>query len=153
VTDRITILYSCRECGLKNVAVKVPVRGRNVDISLWFEQIMARDLGHDHSLRSPSCPNRVLAEVKIPSPESSKFIGERDFTLKERLIGLLKTLETELPPPTGHHSLTYEPDPDRLVLGIRIQDGVRQFFLDDNDLERPAIELIAEIKSRLIDLE
>jgi hypothetical protein len=72
VNHTITVEYSCRGCGLVDVAVDVPARGRE-DVVAWIKRIQSW-IGSDHGRRSPRCSAKAC-DVKIPVPPGTEKIG------------------------------------------------------------------------------
>lgn len=72
--------------------------------------------------------------------------------MRAYLLQLLKTLEQRLPPPAGHHTISYAQYgsdtagwDDRLALHVRRPTEVVTLFLDDADLEKPIDQLVDDI--------
>lgn len=65
---RISVLYSCILCGLRDITVHVPARmdPDAEDVVRWMEDVVLVAIGNDHHLRSPHCPTRRLQDLKIP---------------------------------------------------------------------------------------
>lgn len=59
----VTCFYSCHECALREISVKVPAR-ESEDVVKWVEATLLM-IGTDHASRSPHCPGEK-ADVKIP---------------------------------------------------------------------------------------
>ena len=70
----ITVLYSCRWCGLKKVSVVVPSRGPE-EIDPWMRQTVSL-VAKDHSFRSPNCAAPEISELMIPMPNKAARIGD-----------------------------------------------------------------------------
>lgn len=62
---KIVLRYSCRACGLKDVAVTVLARDSDEDVLLWMDATGLL-LFRDHRDRSPHCQPKTLQNVKIP---------------------------------------------------------------------------------------
>jgi hypothetical protein len=62
----IRCMYSCVLCGLKKVAVEVPVRKDRDSVRYWLEQVASPVISADHAKRSPKCSPKKLSEVWIP---------------------------------------------------------------------------------------
>lgn len=69
-----TIKYSCPECGLRDVEVKVPFRRSDHDVAEWMNELCVI-LSRDHDERSPQCHPEQLADIKIPTPEGTQWVG------------------------------------------------------------------------------
>lgn len=61
----ITVLYSCRACGLVDRPVRVKAR-ETEDVVVWFEKVMGPALANDHRERSPGCSSMTASDVKVP---------------------------------------------------------------------------------------
>lgn len=70
----IKCIYSCKACGLKKVAVPVPVREQGQDLMVWMNTLMM-SLGGDHFKRSPHCKTTSLDEVMIPITGANQVGG------------------------------------------------------------------------------
>jgi len=68
----IEVLYSC-SCGLKDVPVQVPARTTE-ELREWMHHLRVA-LSADHARRSPHCPARATAEVRIPLAGTCKVGG------------------------------------------------------------------------------
>lgn len=66
--------------------------------------------------------------------------------MRNWILMFLKALEDRLPPPEGHHSLTFARYGNaskweaKLCLGLRVSDGVKNYFIDEDDLGTDPIE-------------
>lgn len=69
----IEVLYSCPDCGLVDVPVKVPARGVE-DVGEWMEATVVL-VGNDHFCRSPSCEPEKLRDLKIPMAGTDRIGG------------------------------------------------------------------------------
>lgn len=69
----IQVLYSCDLCGLKDVAVDVPMRGEE-DVLQWMDKTVIH-LGNDHFRRHPECHPEKLTNIKIPITGAEKIGG------------------------------------------------------------------------------
>jgi hypothetical protein len=70
----VRCLYSCRGCGLTDIAVDVPARGADEEVAVWMQQAI-RTLARDHGRRSPWCRPKALQEVKIPLTGADRIGG------------------------------------------------------------------------------
>lgn len=62
----IVCKYTCSECGINRVEVRVPARPVEMDVVHWVQEVAARIIGADHAFRSPKCASRVMSEMLIP---------------------------------------------------------------------------------------
>lgn len=62
----ITIMYSCKGCGLKDAPVEVEERGEDEDIVHWVESL-GQPIANNHALVSSDCRARTC-DIKIPVP-------------------------------------------------------------------------------------
>lgn len=69
----ISILYSCHQCGLNDVAVAVRLREPHEDVLRWMD-LVGLELSRDHDMKSPGCRITSLSEVKIPVT-GAEYIG------------------------------------------------------------------------------
>lgn len=73
----ITVLYSCKQCGLKDRAVQVPAREhQDVDVVRWMREVVGSVLSDDHRRASPHCRPDSLSDIKIPLADA-EFIGQQ----------------------------------------------------------------------------
>ena len=72
----LTILYSCKSCGIVDRPVQVPAR-ETEDVKLWVELVVTFAIWNDHNAASPGCDMHTMSDVKIPIPEGSEFIGQQ----------------------------------------------------------------------------
>ena len=72
----LTILYSCKSCGIKDRAVQVPAR-ETEDVKVWVELVVGFAIWNDHNECSPGCVITKVSEVKIPIPEGTEFVGQQ----------------------------------------------------------------------------
>jgi hypothetical protein len=70
----ITCKYSCALCGLKRVAVEIPMRASDETAVHWMEQLVIPNLVADHEQRSPACHPETLSELLIPMA-GADYIG------------------------------------------------------------------------------
>lgn len=70
---KITVRYSCHECGIKDAAVEVPARELE-DVLVWMDAT-GRLLGADHARRSPRCRPDHLSDLKIPIEGADRVGG------------------------------------------------------------------------------
>jgi hypothetical protein len=70
----IRVLYSCAGCGLKDVAMDVPVRVEGEEIVPWMQSTVML-LSADHRRRRPSCTAIAMQEVKIPITHADRVGG------------------------------------------------------------------------------
>lgn len=71
----ITVLFSCKACGLTKHALQVPARETpESDVCAWMRKTTyhVRD---EHERVSPQCRNNVV-DLMIPT-EGSEFIGQQ----------------------------------------------------------------------------
>jgi hypothetical protein len=67
----ISVLYSCRACGLKDRSVIVPERDPAEDVVHYVQSVVGECVGADHANISPRCTATHLTELKIPvDPEN-----------------------------------------------------------------------------------
>ena len=73
--------------------------------------------------------------------------------MKKKLLEFLKALEVAVPPPSGHHAITfcqYGSDEtgweDRLGLHVRIGNGARTVFIEDKDLELSVEDFVLAVQ-------
>lgn len=77
--------------------------------------------------------------------------------MRDKLLYFLKTLESEIPPASKcHHAITFaqfgsdsEGWEDKLALQISHGGAFHCFFIEAGDFDKPAEDLIAEIKRGL----
>lgn len=69
----IEVLYSCPECGLVDIPVKVRARDQE-DVIEWMRATIPL-IGKDHHRRSPECYPAQLRDVKIPMDGTDKVGG------------------------------------------------------------------------------
>jgi hypothetical protein len=88
------------------------------------------------------------------APRGGKNLtSEKEMGMRQKLIVLLKELERALPPPPKcHHSMMYaqygsDADgwEDRLLLQVNYNGMFHPFFLDEEDFEKSASELVGEL--------
>lgn len=73
----ITVLYSCKKCGIVDRPVQVPAREhQDIDVVHWMQNIVARSVSIDHQQVSPSCIPDTLSDIKVPIADS-EFIGQQ----------------------------------------------------------------------------
>jgi hypothetical protein len=70
----ITVLYSCRWCGLTKVSADVPSRLEE-HVEVWMRQT-AEYVMRDHIKRSPNCAAPVISELMIPMPSHDARVGD-----------------------------------------------------------------------------
>lgn len=68
----IQCFYSCKACGLKEVAVDVPLREQE-DVVVWIKAT-AELMGADHGRRNPACDERKI-DIKIPVSAGTTKVG------------------------------------------------------------------------------
>lgn len=66
--ETVQILYSCKECRLKDRMVTIQARA-NEDVIQWTEGVLLVGIAKDHSIKSPFCTAKEITEVKIPISE------------------------------------------------------------------------------------
>ncbi len=63
---RLTVLFSCDECGLTDEAVKVRMRALDQDVTDWMERVVMPSVAARHTLKSLFCESNVISNLKIP---------------------------------------------------------------------------------------
>lgn len=71
---KITLKYSCYQCGLTAVEVDVPARGEE-DVVSWMDKVVAYEIKSDHNRRSPSCMATSVRDLMIPITGADKIGG------------------------------------------------------------------------------
>lgn len=67
----LTVLFSCRECGLKDARAKVPAReSSSVSVVWWMKEVCLPAVVAAHALLSPVCFPKELHDLKIPLDEN-----------------------------------------------------------------------------------
>lgn len=61
----ITVLYTCRSCGIFMRQVLVLAR-TDEDVVYWTREVLGRAVGGDHAHYSPFCKAPTMSEVMIP---------------------------------------------------------------------------------------
>lgn len=69
------VLWSCRECGIKDRSFQARERERNEDIALWMQMAVQFRITHDHRESSPLCKATEITTVKIKLPAEGGLIG------------------------------------------------------------------------------
>lgn len=69
----ITVMYSCKPCGLKKIHLAVPARA-DEDVRAWMEATVLLVKG-DHDRRSPHCHPKELSELYIPMTGTNRVGG------------------------------------------------------------------------------
>lgn len=90
---RVTVRYSCLECGLSAAEVEVPAHTRREDPRVWVVTKLAYALRDDHARRSPICRCREMTEVLVPITSTGPWeeIGAAILSLEEGIgVGALK---------------------------------------------------------------
>lgn len=64
IRPTIEVLYSCRVCGIRDAALRVPAREEE-EVLAWMDATIAL-VGADHYRRSPACGATRLQDLKIP---------------------------------------------------------------------------------------
>ncbi len=70
----ITVMYSCKACGLKDRKVIVPERGENQDVVDYMNGTVTECIMDDHARKSPGCNPESLQDLMVPFSET-KGIG------------------------------------------------------------------------------
>jgi len=74
----ITVLFSCRACGLKDASVQVPARETpDDDVIHWMKEVVPYCIQDEHRRRSPHCTHNSASDVKIPMPPEAEFLGQQ----------------------------------------------------------------------------
>lgn len=71
--SRVSVFYSCPECGLVKVRCDVKARGPE-DVLAWMNGVGV-ELSRDHDRRSPGCHPKELKNLMIPI-EGVERIGD-----------------------------------------------------------------------------
>lgn len=71
----VTVLYSCKLCGIERAPCAVPERLLSEDIGDWMKQTLGPALSRDHDQRSPGCKPDQLREVMIPMTGTDRIGG------------------------------------------------------------------------------
>lgn len=66
--EYITCMFSCNECGLTDVEVKVRARLKHEDLKYYVERVIAREVAHVHFVQSKECEAKKMKHLKIPLP-------------------------------------------------------------------------------------
>lgn len=74
VLPTITVLYTCKPCGLNDVPVQVRARLKEGVVE-WLEEVLAHEVARDHFRRSPHCLVGKMDCVKIPMAGRSMVGG------------------------------------------------------------------------------
>lgn len=70
---KIGVKYSCPDCGLVDVDVRVPAR-MHEDLLVWMDATTLL-LAQDHHHRSPDCRPLTLRNLKIPMTGTDRVGG------------------------------------------------------------------------------
>lgn len=83
----ITVLFTCRECGLTDCEVAVEAREESQGVIWWMQEVVTVAIRAKHVLLAPLCMAKEMANLKIPIDTSSpdNWIGK----------------QTEIVPPRG----------------------------------------------------
>jgi hypothetical protein len=73
--SEITVLYTCKVCGIEKQPLAVPERAVAVDIRLWMDQTIRR-VGQDHALRQPPCEAKAV-DLMIPVNDETPMLGKK----------------------------------------------------------------------------
>lgn len=77
MTVTVTVLYSCPQCGLKDVEAEVIARGEQESLGEWVEGKLSKGLTMNHSLRSPGCRAKKMVDVQVPITGIERIGGEQ----------------------------------------------------------------------------
>lgn len=69
----ITVLFSCRSCGLVDVPCRVRARREEEPLMEWFDRVLLRDTQICHLGRSLLCEADNLQNLKIPIEDTPDF--------------------------------------------------------------------------------
>lgn len=64
----ITILFSCKSCGLTDCDVRVESREKATAAVDWMREVVAAAIAGNHVLMSPLCTAKEMSDLKIPIP-------------------------------------------------------------------------------------
>lgn len=63
----ITVLFSCKECGLKDVPVEVRAReSPEEDVILYVEKVIGKAVMEKHTRMSLLCDATTIQDLKVP---------------------------------------------------------------------------------------
>ena len=69
------IIYKCT-CMAEEIAIDIPGRRPDQEITDWMEHTVKPWLGEDHQLRSPFCQAKAVEYLKLPMPEDGRRVGD-----------------------------------------------------------------------------
>jgi hypothetical protein len=73
----ITVMFSCKGCGLDKRKVEVTAReSAEVDVVNWLEEVVQPRVAEEHKRLSPHCPN-PNCDLLLPTPEGAEFLGQQ----------------------------------------------------------------------------
>lgn len=62
----LEVIFSCRDCGLKDVKTFLPIRKPDQGAVDWMEKVCIISIAEAHCRLSPNCLATEITEVKIP---------------------------------------------------------------------------------------
>ena len=73
---RITVKYSCAECGVRKRECRVPARDPKMIVTDWLEKIVIAEIARDHLSVSPNCEADEIQDLMIPHPKGSDYVWQ-----------------------------------------------------------------------------
>lgn len=71
----ITVMFSCKGCGLEKHKLQVPARDRtDVDVTAWVNQTMSH-VADEHRRLSPNC-KETKCDLYLPM-QDAEFLGQQ----------------------------------------------------------------------------
>jgi hypothetical protein len=88
----ITVLFSCDECGARDIECLVKPRPKFQDVKDYFDTVLIPTIGAKHFLVSPECESITIKELKVPIDDKDKdfWIGKQTNIVPPKGIGANK---------------------------------------------------------------